>query len=495
MGMASWGWGYLASSLVFLVCAYAVAKRNVKYRKFVLGAFIVIQLIYLMWRLFFTLPQGSIASGITGGLLYLSEFMGFVQAVTLVVLFWKPYKRRTKSLSALKQLPTVDVLVATYNENTEILERTLIGCLTMDYPKELLNIYICDDGNRDSVKRLAKKHHVGYIARPTHEHAKAGNLNYALGHARGEIIVTQDADMVPKREFLKRTLGYFSDKKVGFVQTPQTFFNRDIFQHNLYLDREVNNEQDFFMRSLEEGKDQFNAVLYIGSNALFQRKALREIGGFTTGVITEDMATGLLLQNAGWKGIFVNEALASGLSPETLGDYIKQRDRWGRGNVQVIKKYKPLALKNLTWIQKWFYLDGVLYWYSGIYKLIYLMCPFLYLTFGVASLDTTMTQLLIFWLPAYLSGNLMYKSIARKKYSTFMSHVYELVTAPQVSWAVVRETLFRPKENKKFHVTVKGVQGRASYFDWRNCKIQLLFLLGNCASLIYYLAKLQLKNF
>ncbi|WP_086281836.1 MULTISPECIES: glycosyltransferase [unclassified Enterococcus] len=237
---------------------------------------------------------------------------------------------------------------------------------------------------------------------------------------------------------------------------------------------------------------QCSTVLYVGSNALFKRAALDSIGGFTTGVITEDMATGLLLQNNGWQGVFVNEALASGLSPETLADYVKQRDRWGRGNVQVAKKYTLEKLKNLSFIQKWFYLDGVLYWYSGMYKLIYLLCPFLYLVFNISSLKTMLAQLVIFWLPAFLSGSLMYKSVTRKKYNSFINNIYELVTAPQVSWAVWKETLFSPKKNKKFHVTIKGIQGEKSYFDWRNCKIQILLLGVNCFALIYYIWQLDL---
>ncbi|MEI5994634.1 glycosyltransferase family 2 protein [Candidatus Enterococcus mansonii] len=488
------GFGYLVFSLSYLFLFYFVSKKQETYRKFVLSGFVVIQAVYLVWRILYTIPKGSIIELIAGSLLYLAEFMGFVQAFTLVFLFWKPYKRVEKSLADLSELPTVDILVATYNENIDILERTVIGCLSIDYPKELLNIYLCDDGDRPMVRRLAEKHGVKFIARPTHEHAKAGNLNYALTKTSGKIIVTQDADMVPKREFLQRTLGHFAEEKVGFIQTPQTFFNSDIFQHNLYLDEEVNNEQDFFMRSLEEGKDRFNAVLYVGSNALFKREALDSIGGFTTGVITEDMATGLLLQNNGWQGVFVNEALASGLSPETLADYVKQRDRWGRGNVQVIKKYSLKKLKNLTFIQKWFYIDGVMYWYAGMYKLIYLLCPFLYLVFDISSLKTTLPQLVVFWLPAFISGSLMYKSVARKKYNSFISNIYELVTAPQVSWAVWKETLFSPKKNKKFHVTIKGIQGSKGYFDWRNCKVQLALLGANCFALGYYIFQLDMNQ-
>ncbi|WP_086314171.1 cellulose synthase (UDP-forming) [Enterococcus sp. 7F3_DIV0205] len=492
--MEKFGLGYLVFSLSYLFLFYLVSKKDVKYRKFVLTGFVIIQFVYLVWRFLYTIPSGNIVETLAGSLLYLAEFMGFVQAFTLVILFWKPYKRAEKSLDELKTLPTVDILIATYNENIEILERTVVGCLSIDYPKELLKIYLCDDGDRSIVRKLAEKHRVEFIARPTHEHAKAGNLNYALTKTDGEIIVTQDADMVPKREFLQRTLGYFAEEKVGFIQTPQTFFNSDIFQHNLYLDSEINNEQDFFMRSLEEGKDQFNAVLYVGSNALFKRSALDSIGGFTTGVITEDMATGLLLQNNGWKGVFVNEALASGLSPETLADFVKQRDRWGRGNVQVAKKYTLKKLKNLSFIQKWFYLDGVLYWYGGMYKLIYLLCPFLYLVFDISSLKTTLSQLVVFWLPAFLSGSVMYKSVARKKYNSFISNIYELVTAPQVSWAVWKETLFSPKKNKKFHVTIKGIQGEKGYFDWRNCKVQILLLAANCFALVFYILQLDFAH-
>lgn len=100
----------------------------------------------------------------------------------------------------------------------------------------------------------------------------------------------------------------------------------DVVQHNLYFNYNINNEEDFFMRYLQEAKDKFNNVIYIGSDALFRKSALEEIGGFSTGVITEDMATGLILQNKGYKGIYVNKPLASGLSPETLANFIKQRD-------------------------------------------------------------------------------------------------------------------------------------------------------------------------
>ncbi|WP_413536799.1 glycosyltransferase [Carnobacterium divergens] len=468
---------YTIPSIIFLSIFYILTKINLKFRRFLLIGYVLMNGIYLYWRIVYSFPTITIFSSFSGGLLLFAEIMGFLQSLVLVILFWSPYRRKFRSLKRLKKLPTVDILIATYNENAEILNRTILGCQNIDYPKHLVSIYLCDDGNRSEIATLAKKFDIGYINRDSNEHAKAGNLNHALTQTTGEIIVTQDADMVPKRHFLKRTLGYFYKEDVGFVQTPQTFFNYDIFQNNLFLHNEVNNEQDFFMRSLQTAKDQYNALLYVGSNALFRRTTLEEIGGFSTGVITEDMATGLIIQNNGWKTVFVNEALASGISPETLEDFIKQRDRWGRGNIQVFKKYKLNKLPELSFIQKLFYVDGVLYWFYGIYKLIYIICPLLYILFNVYSIEAAFTDLLLFWAPSYLSGQLMFKSIAGKKYHSLLSHIYELSTAPQVFWAVFKEVFAKSDKGKKFHVTKKGLKQTTSHFNWRIIRTQIVLLV------------------
>lgn len=482
---------YTIPSIIFLCIFYILTKINIKFRRFLLIGYILMNSFYLFWRVTYSFPTSNIFGSISGGLLLFAEVMGFLQTIILIILFWSPYRRTFCSLNQLKKLPTVDILIATYNENAEILIRTILGCQNIDYPKQLVRIYLCDDGDRSEIARLAKKFNIGYINRNSNEHAKAGNLNNALTQTSGEIVVTQDADMVPKRNFLKRTLGYFYKENVGFVQTPQTFFNYDVFQNNLFLHNEVNNEQDFFMRSLQTAKDQFNALLYVGSNALFRRTTLEEIGGFSTGVITEDMATGLIIQNNGWQTVFVNESLASGISPETLEDLIKQRDRWGRGNIQVFKKYKLSKLPKLSFMQKLFYLDGVLYWFYGIYKLIYIICPLLYILFNIYSIEAVFMNLLLFWIPSYLSGKLVFKSIAGKKYHSFLNHIYELSTAPQVFWVVLKEVFAKSDKGKKFHVTKKGIKQTTNHFNWRVIRTQIVLLI---ISLIAF-AKLALISY
>ncbi|MFD1900580.1 hypothetical protein GQR36_12370 [Enterococcus termitis] len=95
--MGNVGLAYLVFSLSYLYLFYFIAKKKESFRKFVLAGFVIIQVIYLSWRLVYTIPTGNGVEIIAGSFLYLAEFMGFVQAFTLVFLFWKPYKRQEKT--------------------------------------------------------------------------------------------------------------------------------------------------------------------------------------------------------------------------------------------------------------------------------------------------------------------------------------------------------------------------------------------------------------
>ena len=191
----------------------------------------------------------------------------------------------------------------------------------MDYPeKGKVHIYLCDDGGRVQVRELAGRMGIRYLARGSREHAKAGNLNYALSNSSSPLIVTFDADMIPMHDFLTTLVPYFfaeagSDmerSEIGFIQSPQSFYNHDLFQYNLYLEESAPNEQNFFFRYVQLARNRNNAAIYGGSNTVLSRKALMDAGGFYTGSITEDLATGLLIQAAGYKGYAGSEVHASG---------------------------------------------------------------------------------------------------------------------------------------------------------------------------------------
>ena len=245
---------------------------------------------------------------------------------TYICIFFDEYKIKKKNIKILKgNLPTVDVLICTYNEEVSLLEKTILASTQIEYPKDKLKVYVLDDGKNNKLEKICKQYEVNYITRENNEFAKAGNINNALKQINGEYFLVLDADMIPYKNILEKTIGYFENKNLAFVQTPQTFYNPDVYQFN--IDNEYNNEQDFFMRYIEPARASKDAVLHIGTNAIFRREYVLKVGGYPTSSITEDMALGLLLQAEGYDSIFINEELVCGMSATTYQDLVRQRDR------------------------------------------------------------------------------------------------------------------------------------------------------------------------
>ncbi len=105
--------------------------------------------------------------------------------------------------------PSVDIFVPTYNEDLNVVKNTIYASLGIDWPKDKLNIWILDDGGREEFRQFAQNVGVKYIARTTHEHAKAGDINNALKYAKGEFVSIFDCDHVPTRSFLQMTISWF----------------------------------------------------------------------------------------------------------------------------------------------------------------------------------------------------------------------------------------------------------------------------------------------
>ncbi|MEA4929726.1 MAG: glycosyltransferase [Candidatus Limiplasma sp.] len=472
---ADQSWLGMLLAILLLLVFFAVAKKWPRWRVPFLFLSIGYNVVYLVWRIGYTLPLSyGVLSAVLGIILLLAECMGFFQSAVYRLLFVKPYRQQPRLLSEWPAPPTVDVLIATYNESLSILEKTLLACLNLDYPADRLQICLYDDGRRDEVRALCESLGVRYLTRDNSLHAKAGNLNSALAQTGGEYVLLLDADMVPKSYFLQKTLGYFLDARVGFVQTPQVFYNPDPFQFNLHFNRKIPNEQDFFMLDIQAARANYNAVLHVGTNAVFRRSALDAIGGIPTGTITEDMATGMLLQAKGYQSIFVREVLCTGLSVESFSDLIRQRERWCRGNIQVTKKWNPLTLKGLSTAQRIIYLDGLVYWFFGVQKMIYLLCPLIYLIFGTVILRASVHDLLLFWFPSYMASLLSYRALTNRSRSLSWSHIYEVAMAPYLAMAALVEAIFsRPIP---FRVTPKGLNTARRSFAIRTSIPYLLLL-------------------
>lgn len=451
---------------------------------------IIFSSIYIIWRIVRTIPlQYGIVSTICGIILLSVELVGFFemlvhfgQSINII----KPKCPKADTAD----FPDVDVFISTYNEPPELLYKTINGCLHMDYPdKSKVHIYLCDDGHREEMGVLARHMGVTHLVRDTHEFAKAGNLNYALSVTHSPYIVTLDADMIPKHDFLTACIPYFLGKeKIGFLQTPQTFYNPDLFQYNLYSENRFPNEQDYFYRNVLLMRNASNTVIYGGTNTILSRRALEDVGGFYTGVVTEDFATGMMIESKGYQCYAINDSHACGLSPEDLKSLIKQRQRWARGCIQTGKKVHLLSVKGLSFRQKVSYLTSITYWYGPLKRFVYLLSPILYAVFNVIVVKCTLFEVLLFWLPMYILNNITLGLFSGNIRNTRLTNMYETIFVPSLLGPVILESI--GISQKKFNVTKKDgkekLKGNGKWYQFKNSILLLIFFvmtlfgLGQC---------------
>ena len=471
---------YLILSITALLISFLAYKINNKNVKLLIIVDIIISTIYILWRGTVIPTNLGIVSFILGLILFVCEFIGFMNFMNFQFIFFGKYKIIRKDLSVynLDEAPLVDVLICTYNESLQLLEKTIIASTQMAYPKNKFKVYVCDDGRRDELKALCKKYGVNYITREDNQGAKAGNINNALKYIKGDLFLVLDADMIPKKEFLQKTIGYFEDENLAFVQTPQCYYNKDMYQSN--LKKYIPNEQDFFMRDVQEARAYRGAVLHVGTNAVFRRKFIDEIGGYPTCSITEDMAVGMLLQAKGYDSIFINKVLVLGLSASTFGELVKQRDRWCRGNIQVFKHYNPFILKGLTPAQRICYVDGVLYWFSNLIKMFYIIVPILFLSTGIHFVESGFAELLNMTIPYILVQIFIFRILSPKSRRYMWTHYYEMAMAPHLSLSIIKE-MFGFEVN--FNVTSKDIEIDRGYYEYDVVKPHLLILILGLLSL------------
>ncbi|WP_035781793.1 glycosyltransferase family 2 protein, partial [Arthrobacter sp. H14] len=168
---------------------------------------------------------------------------------------------------------TVDVFVTTYNEPLDLVMTTALAAQRIRHSH---STWILDDGARPELRSKADQHGIGYLTRSEDwtdrpRHAKAGNLNNALMTTHGEFLLILDADQIPEPDILDKTLGYFNNRRVALVQTPQYF-------SNVPADDPLGSQAPLFYGPIQQGKDGWNAAFFCGSNALLRREALMQVG-------------------------------------------------------------------------------------------------------------------------------------------------------------------------------------------------------------------------
>lgn len=489
--------GTLAAQLMVILdivalcwTVYLLARRVQVLRKPFVIFTMVTQVVYIAWRVLFTLPHGSTIGMVMAVLLLLAEALGAFQAITHRMLYMRDPLRMENRLPAYEDLPSVDVLICTYNEPAKVIEKTVAAAAALSYPHDRLRVFVCDDGRRIEIKQIAEKYGARWVTRADNRHAKAGNLNNCLRTvSKAEYFLILDADVVVRSCFLEHTMGYFYNPKVAFVQAPQVFYTPDPFQHNLKLRERIPNEQDYFMREIQPRRAAYNATLFVGSNGVFRRSHIDEIGLIPTESITEDIATSLLLEAKGYSGVTVDEVLAVGLSAESFADYVTQHERWGRGNIQVLKKYKPLTRKGLSFMQRLLYLDGILYWLFGFQKMVYIIGPIFFLLTDIPIFRSDLFSMLLFFVPTYTLSMTTFKLFSYRNRTMQWAHIYEVAMAPYMAISAMLELLFSFRI--KFKVTPKGQSRSRTSFSLRTALPHIILTALSAAALAAGVMKIK----
>ncbi len=337
----------------------------------------------------------------------------------------------------------VDVFITVYGEDLAKIRTTATAAVAI---KGKHRTWILDDGRSDDVKALADELGCLYVRRLSSGGAKAGNINHALSIAKGDFFCVFDADFVPLPDFLVETVPFFENRTVAFVQTPQTYGNLV----NM-VSRGAGYMQTVFYKFVQPGRNHFNAAFCVGTNVIYRRAAVNDVGGIYTDSKSEDVWTSLMLHERGWKTLYIPKTLAVGDAPETIEAYTKQQLRWATGGFEILLTHNPLSpRRKLTMDQRIMYLVTATHYLTGIAPGILLMVPALEVFFDLHPVNLSISWQT--WLLFYAGFYVMQIVLA---FYTLGSFRWEVLMLAAVSFPIYIAAFYNAltKKEQKWHVT------------------------------------------
>ncbi len=319
--------------------------------------------------------------------------------------------------------PMVSLHVPAYNEPPEIVAQTLRSLAKLDYPRYEVILVDNNTPKEDTWQPLVRvcrelgfkclhlEHWPGY---------KSGALNFALAMTdpQAEIIGVIDADYIVAPDYLRRTVPYFGDPGIAFVQTPQDYRN---YRGNRFFQAAYDGYKYFFALSMP-ARNERNAIIFAGTMGLIRKQVLQEIGGWDEWCITEDAEASLRILNRGYKSLYVGRSFGRGLMPLDFEGLKKQRFRWAFGGVQILKKHWGKLMPWAGWIdpdnrltgaQRYFYLMSGLQWFNELLTFLFtvmvLVSVLLTLTGRTAFLRPTSEAFIV--LPVVFIGTNMLRAL------------------------------------------------------------------------------------
>ena len=450
-------------------------------------------IMYALWRWHDTLPTFAFSvQNFWQYFFFAFEALAIVYTLMSIVILFRSIDRSGQADDAQKKMeregdfPPVDIFICTYDEPLEILERSILTALALDYPDA--TVWVLDDTRRGWLREYCAEAGARYITRADNKDAKAGNLNNGLAltaaQTNAPVILVLDADFAPRRDFLKRTVGLLLNPDVAVVPTPQFYYNPDPIQHNLLAAQSWVDDQRFFFDIFQPAKDAWGCAFCVGTSFIVRRDRLNEIGGFPSQAISEDINLTYTMLARGYETWWLNEKLSIGLSAEGIPEYITQRARWCLGTIQVaLLRDGPLFGSGFTLTQRWHYLHGVLNWLCKPFMVLLLVAPPIYWFAGIPAFEADYLSFLRYGMPALLSQIIYMAWISRSRTLPLFMEATHAVTAFAIS-ATLLSAVVKPF-GRPFKITDKGGDRSAPRVHWKLASVFGLISLSSAASVVW----------
>ena len=470
------------------------SKRTSEYlHLFLILLSIVTTLRYLYYRTNYTLNFDDWINGLFCLLLFVAELYAIG---TLVLAYFQTIKIRDRkpvdlSLYPQDEWPKVDIYIPTYNEDVEIVRKTTLCALAIEYPADKKQVYVLDDGRaekykarREELRQVCEELGATMLTRDNNDHAKAGNINTAFKCTGGDLVLILDCDHMPVRQFLMHTVGFFFNPQVAFVQTPHWFYNPDPFERNLLTRGKIPVGNELFYKVLQKGNDFWNAAFFCGSAAVIRKEYALQVGGIATETVTEDCHTAFRLHSLGYESIYYDKIMVAGLAPEKFSAYVGQQVRWARGMAQILRIENPLINPklHLTIPQRICYFSATSHFFYGFPRLMYAIAPPLFLLFGINSVKGLGLETLFYALPHIIlsmqTNHIPYKHVR----FSFWNEIFEFAMSFQAG-IVTLLALVNPKLGS-FNVTDKGLSVTKRSFDFDSVRYLVITSAIASASLL-----------
>ncbi len=257
-------------------------------------------------------------------------------------------------LSKTEETPYVTIQLPVYNEKY-VMERLLNNIAKIEYPKNKLEIQVLDDSTDESfettalqIKSLQKSGlDIQHITRKDRKNFKAGALKEGLKIAKGEFIVIFDADFLPQKDWLQRTIPYFKNPKIGVVQTRWGHLNR---QFSLLTRVQAFALDAHFTLEQVGRNSQGHFINFNGTAGIWRKECILDAGNWEGDTLTEDLDLSYRAQLKNWKFKYLVDVETPAELPIVISAARSQQFRWNKGGAENFQKmmWRVIKSKNIS---------------------------------------------------------------------------------------------------------------------------------------------------